>query len=86
MDFFAVNKEFDNLEEVMLEKKEYESQNKVILIIRDSRMIKGEGELVKRMKYSRLSLHCKAGKERPTEGKGLRKSATLKKNCPMKVG
>lgn len=35
--------------------------------------------------YDRVTLFCKAGKERPTESKGLREAFTMKKNCTAKV-
>lgn len=82
---FAVNKEFDNFEHVLKAKKKYESENKVVLVIRDSHKLKGDSDIVKKCIYDRLSLHCKAGKERPTKSKGIRMSSTFKKNCPMKV-
>lgn len=85
MELFAVDKEFNNFREVQQAKSDYERQNNVVLVIRDCHKIKGEGDIVKEIVYDRLSLQCKAGKERPTESKGIRKSATYKKNCPMKV-
>ena len=69
---FAVNVEFDNFEDVSKAKKQYESENKVILFIRDSHKLQGDSDIVKRCIYSRLCLHCKAGKERPTQSKGIR--------------
>lgn len=71
MAFFCLNKEFNNFEEVLQAKIDYEKENNVVLVKRDTHLLKGAGELVKDIVYSRLSLQCKAGKERPSEGKGM---------------
>lgn len=82
---FVVNQEFNSFEELLQVKKAYECANNVVLVRRDTHLLKGEGELVRKLIYSRLSLQCKAGRERPSESKGVRKSSTFKKNCPMRV-
>lgn len=82
---FVVDQEFDSFEDLLKTKKEYEVANNIVLVRRDTHLLKGEGDIVKKIMYSRLSLQCKAGKERPSESKGMRKSSTLKKNCPMRV-
>lgn len=82
---FFVNKEFNSFSELLEAKKEYEIVNNIVTVRRDTHLLKGEGEIIRRFVYSRLSLLCKAGKERKSESKGMRKSATFKKNCPFKV-
>lgn len=85
MENFSLNKEFDSFDEVLKAKKHYEHENNVVLVISSSHLLKGDSEIIKQCVYDRLSLQCKAGKERRTESKGMRLSATFKKNCLMKV-
>lgn len=85
MDVFKLNKEFNNFDEVLRAKIDYEKAHNVVLTKSDCHKLKGEGDLVRNIVYYRLSLQCKAGKERKSEAKGMRQSSTFKKNCPMKV-
>lgn len=85
MDFFYLNKEFNSFEEVLIAKSGYEKANNAVLSKTDCHKLKGDGDLVKNMIYQRLSLSCKAGKERKSKSKGIRQVSTIKKNCPMKV-
>lgn len=81
----VVNQEFNSFDELLQAKRDYERANNVVLVRRDTHLLKVDGELIKRLVYSRLSLQRKAGKERPSESKGIRKSSTFKKNYPMIV-
>lgn len=85
MEFFCLHKEFDSFDEVLHAKISYEKANNVILSKSDCHQLKGDGDIVKKIIYYRLSLSCKAGKERKTKAKGMRIVSTVKKNCPMKV-
>lgn len=85
MQFFAIGQQFDSLKTLLKKKKEYETATKNLFVIGNSHKVKGDGQFQEKFVYDRLTFVCKAGKERPTESKGVRKSATYKKNCPAKV-
>lgn len=85
MDYFSVNTEFDSFEALNATKKAYENATNSLLVITGSQILKGYGEFKETMKYERLTLACKAGKERPTQSKGLRTSSTYKMGCPVMV-
>lgn len=85
MDYFSLNKEFDSYEALIETKKAYENATNNLLVIVGSHVLKGYGDFKDKMKYERLILGCKAGKERLTQSKGLRNSSTYKMGCPVKV-
>lgn len=85
MQFFAVGDCFNSFKKLMKKKKEYEIATKNLLVIGDSHRLKGDGLFQEKFVYDRLRLNCKAGKERPCQSKGIRKSSTYKKGCPATV-
>lgn len=85
MNGLDVNTIFDNYEDLRRAIKEYECTSNTLLVIDDCCKLKGAGEFVVSMVYSRLQLKCKAGTERPSQSRGIRETSTFKKNCPVKV-
>lgn len=85
MEFFAVGQEFDSFNSLIIRKKEYETATKNVLVIGACHKLKGNGSFQETFVYNQLEFHCKAGAERKTQSKGLRKSSTYKKNCPVIV-
>lgn len=82
---FALNTQFDDWKKVLETKKLYEESSKTVLTIRKCDKLKGTSELNDKIVYERVTLHCKAGHERPSQSRGFRESSTYKKNCPVKV-
>ncbi len=67
-------------------KKEYEESSNSLMFKEDCLLLPdADSEFGKRFVYQRIVLRCKAGPERKCQSKGLRKSSTIKKNCPVKV-
>lgn len=85
MDSFNVGKQYNDFESLLLAKRNYEVASNCILVICGSNKLKGVGDFVDSKVYDRLYFACKAGKERPPRGKGIRSSCTYKMNCPFKV-
>lgn len=85
MDIFQLNKKFDDYKSLLAAKTEYEKASNTILTTETSHLLQGEGDFVISRKYERISYVCKAGKERPSQSKGIRQSSTYKSNCPFKV-
>lgn len=85
MNCFNVNHEFNDYKDFLQQKRQYEVTTNNILSITRSENLKGSGDFVEAMVYQRINLGCKAGKERPCKSKGIRKSATYKKQCPFEV-
>lgn len=79
--FFELNEGFSTLEEIEARKKLYEREKKVILTI--SKGEKGHAKVSKALVYKRLVYNCKAGKERPSESRNIRKARTGRVGCPF---
>lgn len=85
MNSFELGKQFDDYKSLLVAKQEYEKASNTILTTETSHFLQGEGDFVTSRKYERIGYGCKAGKERPSQSKGIRKSSTYKSNCPFKV-
>lgn len=86
MQFFQLNSQFDDYNSVVAAKKDYEKSSNTLLSKIDSVLLPDpDSDWTKRFKYKRIGFICKAGPERKCQSKGLRKSSTIKKDCPVKV-
>lgn len=85
MEYFQLNTQFDNFEQLLATKRLYETSSNSVLVIDDSKKLIGDSELAKSVIYERITFKCKAGPERPTQSNGFRNSSTIKKGCPVKV-
>lgn len=85
MDNFIIGKQFLSYVSLLEAKKEYEVASNTLLVKEDCRKLKGDGNFVSKFVYQYLVFECKAGKERRIESLGLRKTSTIKRNCPVKV-
>ncbi len=85
MQFFALNKEFEDLKSVLEAKKNYERATNSVLTIATSKLLMGDSTLKTKLHYEKITYNCKAGPERLSVSNGLRTSSTYKKNCPVKV-
>lgn len=81
MEFFSLNKKFDDFESLLAG----EGATNSILVIESSKPLIGDGDLKTKLVYERLLYGCKAGAERSSSSNGLRASSTYKKGCPVKV-
>lgn len=82
---FVIGQTFDSHEAFITAKKDYENSSNTILTISRSETISSSDEMSALFKYRRLTLSCKAGPERKCQSKGMRLSATTKRNCPFEV-
>lgn len=85
MEYFSLNKEFDDFESLLAAKKSYERATNTILVTGSSKILIGDGELKRKLIYEKTIYYCKAGAERPSSSHGIRASSTYKKGCPVKV-
>ncbi len=73
MEIFEINAQFEDYNALIEAKKKYEVATNTLLVVDDSRKAKGTAEFVEKFKYERILYCCKAGLERPSESKGMRK-------------
>lgn len=85
MQYFQLNAQFDDFKSLLATKKLYESASNSLLVTGGSKKLIGDSALSRAVVYENIVYKCKAGKERPTQSIGLRKSSTLKKGCPVNV-
>jgi hypothetical protein len=76
---------FHSHEELLGAKREYEEATNSVLVFSKAEKLKATDSLSSRFRYQRFILSCKAGRERPCQNKGLRKSSTIKRNCSFEV-
>lgn len=76
---------FHSHEELLSAKREYEEASNTVLIFSKAENLKATDSMSSKFKYHRFNLSCKAGRERPCQSKGLRKSSTIKQNCSFEV-
>lgn len=76
---------FHSHEEFLAAKREYEEASKSILIFSKAENLKATDSMSSIFRYQRFILSCKAGRERPCQSKGVRKSSTIKRNCSFEV-
>lgn len=77
--------EFESYQALLDAKRRYEAASRTILVVDDCKKIKVACEVAERLVYHRIVYKCKAGDERASESKGIRQTATYKKNCSVKV-
>lgn len=85
MNCLDLNYQFDDYNDFLEKKRQYEVATNSIVVINSCHKLKGDSEIVNTMVYERLALGCKAGKERPSKSRAYRVSSTYKKQCPFKV-
>ncbi len=76
---------FHSHEEFLSAKREYEEASKTVLVFSKAENLKSTDSMSQLFKYQRFILSCKAGRERPCQSKGIRKSSTIKRNCTFEV-
>lgn len=77
--------EFDDWQSFMVAKKAYEVASKTLLTTKGSDVMKGNNDIAKKFCYIRKVFNCKAGAERKQQSKGVRKSSTYRRGCPVSV-
>lgn len=85
MEFFSLNKKFNDFQSVLAAKKSYEHATNTILVVVSSKKLIGDCELNRKLIYEKLWYECKAGTERKSRSNGIRASSTYKKGCEVKV-
>lgn len=85
MQLFSENSHFNDLASLMATKKLYEEFSNSVLVKDDCKKLVGDSELSRKVVYERIFFRCKAGPERKTQSRGIRKSSTIKKDCPVVV-
>ena|ERR1700761_4998454 len=85
MDGFRLNTVFEDYESTINAKKAYELASNTLLVVSSSKVLYGESDLQRKLKYQSILFVRKAGNEKPTKSNGIRASATYKKGCGVKV-
>lgn len=80
MNCFDVNFQFDDYKNFLELKKKFEIATNSIIVTEDSHRLKGSNDFVTSNVYDRITLACKAGRERPCKSRGIRASSTFKKH------